>query len=152
VTFAIERPRFGGMVLAALLVVLVVAGCGKSKNEAVDETTITTPDRVTTVTNYSIAPGMATDGYAGARSDIGNFTCTKSRDAWTATGTVTNPTAALAAYRVYVSFVDSQDRALGVVQTELPNVALGVATPWTATAAITGTDLTCILRVERVVA
>ena len=112
----------------------------------------TTTARPATVTSYQIAPGLATDGYVGARQDVTDLACTGTGGSWTAGGTVTNTSTAAADYRIYVSFVDSTNHAAGIVQVDVKGVAAAEHRPWTASLPVTGTDLACVLRVERLVA
>ena len=102
------------------------------------------------VENTSNTPGTLKD-FVGARADVSDTTCKTATKGWTASGAVKNPTDQAAQYRIYVSFLDG-DTTTGIAQTDLAKVGANKTAKWTATVGAAGTNLRCILRVERAVA
>ena len=90
-----------------------------------------------------------TSGFVGARADVTGLTCEKSGDGWKVIGTVTNPTAGAVDYRIFTSFLDATNDTAGLLQTDVKSVAPGAAQLWSGQLAVPGSDLRCVLRVER---
>lgn len=86
--------------------------------------------------------------FVGAHADLRNTRCVEAADGWTATGAVRNPSRNTAQYRIYVSFLDG-DTTVGVSETDLATVAPRATRRWRTRLAVAGTDLRCVLRVER---
>lgn len=96
-----------------------------------------------------IHPGTAEDDFVGALVDVTELDCTGDGAAWRAQGLVTNPTAAAASYRIYVSFLAEDGDTRGLVQVDVEDVEAGATEEWGTSMAIDGDDLRCVLRVER---
>lgn len=124
---------------AALLAAAALVGCtgGDQPNE-VDEA----PEKVIEVQDQ---PGSV-EGYVGASDDAEVTSCDMQDGALRVTGTVTNPEAAPQEYRIYVSALDAGD-TVGLVQVDVPEVA--DSETWSTEIPYDGTDLECVLRVER---
>jgi hypothetical protein len=108
-------------------------------------TSSTTADQLIEI---STPPG-GTGDFVGARADVSELTCEPTETGWTASGVVTNPTDAPAAYRIYVSFLDRSGTTLGVIEVGVGDVGPGEARQWSTDAAIAVDGLDCVLRVER---
>jgi hypothetical protein len=101
------------------------------------------------VSNVSIQPGQSTDKFVGAASDVTTDVCKNDGAGWTASGKVKNSSGAAANYRIYVALNrkgSTDTRALLQVDKA---VADGKTEPWEVKAAITDSDLVCIMRIER---
>jgi hypothetical protein len=68
---------------------------------------------------------------------------------WKVAATVTNPTAGTVDYRVFTSFLDSDNDTRGLLQTDVASVGAGEAKQWAGELELDASDLTCVLRVER---
>ena len=112
------------------------------------------------VVNVEVQPGLADDGFVGARGDVTVERCESSESddssavrVFRAEGQVTNSTESDAAYRIYVAFnPPGSTVSRGLIQVDDILVSAGESAPWGAEFATDDTDLTCILRVERVAA
>ena len=95
-------------------------------------------------------PGLAEDGFVGARNDVEITSCESDGSDWSAAGDVTNPTEVGADYRIYVAFNEADSATTrGLVEVGV-GVGPGESEPWEVSAPIADADLECILRVERV--
>ncbi|MGZ6896577.1 MAG: hypothetical protein ACXVJ7_08145 [Acidimicrobiia bacterium] len=92
-------------------------------------------------------PGTLPD-FVGAKADVHDTTCTDHAGTWRAAGSVTSSAKKGAHYRIYVSFLNG-DTTVGLAQTDFGPVKPGATHDWTAGVKVSGTDLHCILRVER---
>lgn len=93
-------------------------------------------------------PQGSVEGFVGALDDAEIELCEASNGSWIAEGAVTNPSEETQDYRIYVSFNKNRDTQ-GLVQVDVASVAAGATATWKAEAPISGSDLRCILRVER---
>ena len=155
-----RRPSFGVLAAAgAVSLVLALAACSDSDDDDAsaasttteaeqpdDDTTATTADEGT-VTQTSDPP--RTEGFVGARVDVTGLACEGGDDGWTVSGTVTNPTEAAVDYRIFTSFLDDAQATAGLLQTDVTGVPAGGAQEWSGELPVTGSDLQCVLRVER---
>lgn len=92
----------------------------------------------------------ATGAFAGAREDVEMAGCAGTDGgAWVAEGSVTNPAAAVADYRIYVSFLDRTGETLALVETSVPAVGPDETSSWQASTPVVAAGLRCVLRVER---
>jgi hypothetical protein len=110
----------------------------------------TTPKQA--VSSVSIQPGQSTDKFVGAASDVTTEVCKSDGTDWVVSGKVKNSSGAAANYRIYVALNrkgSTDTRAL--VQVD-KSVADGKTEPWDIKAAVSDSDLVCILRVERTAA
>ena len=100
--------------------------------------------------DVDVGPGLAADGFVGAREDVQLDRCELDGDHWVAGGTVTNTSGAGAGYRIYVAFnpPDSAE-ARGLVQVDFL-IPENETKMWEAVAWIADPELECLLRVERV--
>ena len=154
------------VVAVVLAVGLVTAGCSDDKGAAPDPTEATADATSTTdgtsgpavtsggpdaVVDVEIEPGVATDGFVGARGDVTLNRCERVETGWAASGEVTNGSGADAAYRIYVALnVTDTATTRGLVQVDAV-VADGETQPWEVTVPVQEQfGLVCILRVERV--
>jgi hypothetical protein len=99
-----------------------------------------------------VLPGTADDGFAGARIDVTQVSCDRDGAAWRVAGTVTNPLATPASYRIYTSFVDPSGSTRALQLTEVRGVDPGEPRTFAGAADADAADLECVLRVERVAA
>lgn len=144
-----RRPIVRGVLLVALAAALVT--CSGEKEAANDPppTTVapgptSTPQAVSKVTD---APRSA--DYVGARKDVTDVSCRQEGRTWTVAGTVTNPTSALADYRIFTSFLDSANSTRGLLQTNVDRAEAGKARQWSGQIDLDASGLQCVLRVER---
>ncbi len=100
------------------------------------------------VVKTQVAPGTAKN-FVGARSDVTGLQCKHAGDAWTSSGTVTNPGRAVVDYRIYTAFLDAANQTRGLVQTNVARVAPRASKKWAGRLDIDAADLRCVLRVER---
>lgn len=135
------RNIFTAGLLAA---VLPLAGCfgGGEEEPDASESPLTAD-----VVDIRDNPGSV-DGYVGALEDAEVDRCVAEGSAVLASGTVSNPLAEAQSYRLYVSVLDRGD-TVAIVQVDVPDVAGGESSTWEADAAVSGGDISCILRVER---
>jgi hypothetical protein len=101
------------------------------------------------VSNVSIQPGQSTDKFVGAVADVTTDVCKSDGAGWTISGKVKNASGSAANYRIYVALNrkgTTDTRALLQVD---KSVADGKTEPWETKAAVTDSDLVCIMRVER---
>jgi hypothetical protein len=96
----------------------------------------------------STPPGSG--DYVGALEDVQDMACTGVGGVWTAAGTVSNPTGDAVDYRIYVSFLDAGGETVGLVEAGAVDVAPGDGRDWSAAIDWRGSELRCVLRVERV--
>jgi hypothetical protein len=117
--------------------------------EAADSTTSTIDP--TGAVNVQIQPGLADDGFVGARQDVTVDRCERVDDGWVASGEVTNSSGEDSDYRIYVALnVDDTSTTRGLVQVDAA-VADGETQPWEVVVPVDEIwGLSCILRVERV--
>lgn len=113
------------------------------------EATVTTPPKA--VSDVKVSPGQAKDGFVGAASDAKLDSCAKAGSDWKVSGSVKNPTAGAASYRIYVAM-----NAVGTTETRAlkqidVTARAGETKKWSASAPVSG-KLSCILRVERTAA
>lgn len=111
----------------------------------------TTTAKPPTVVSVKTQPGTGT-GFEGAKADVKLVDCESAGGSWTATGSVTNPTAAAANYRIYVAFIDATSDTRGLVEVDVDALAAGASKDWSGELALAEPDLTCVLRVERTAA
>lgn len=98
--------------------------------------------------DFTVQPGTAGDEYVGALQDVIVGTCDSSDGGTKIAGTVTNPTEGSVDYRIYVSIMSDGD-TLGIVQSDVADLAGGDTAEWEKDAAAGAPDATCVLRVER---
>jgi hypothetical protein len=116
---------------------------------AAPETTVPTPStQANAVIEVTDQPGEGE--FDGALDDV-TSECTAGDGAWTASGSVTNPTDAAASYRIFVSYLDPAGETLALVQSgdDLTAVGAGESREWSAAFISDIADLRCVLRVER---
>ena len=101
----------------------------------------------------NVQPGLAKDGFVGARQDVSVDRCERVDDGWMASGEVTNSSGTDADYRIYVALnVDNTSTTRGLVEVDAA-VADGKTEPWEVVVPLDEIwGLSCILRVERVAA
>lgn len=112
--------------------------------EAPEEPVASAPDSVIDIV---VPPGTADDGFVGAVDDVEVTRC-ESADGWQVAGTVTNPESSAQSYRIYVSLLAGSETA-GLVQVDVTGVPAGESQEWATSVALSGTDLSCVVRVER---
>lgn len=113
-----------------------------------EETTPTTTLAPSTVISVAVQPGVS-EGFDGARADIGALTCELEDGRWAVSGDVTNPLDVPASYRIYTSFLDGNRTTLGLLEVNADEVAPGETREWSGTLDLAAPDLECVLRVER---
>lgn len=87
-------------------------------------------------------------GFVGAKGDAHDVKCTHDGGTWSADGKLTNSTKQPVRYRVYVSFLTG-DTTVGLAEFNSGTVAAKATAPLHAAVKVDGTDLQCVLRVER---
>ncbi len=97
--------------------------------------------------NSQHTPGTLGD-FVGAKGDAHDVKCSRQDGRWTAVGKLTNSSTHAAKYRVYVSFM-SGETTVGLTEFDSPRVAAKATAPFRAGVEVTGSDLQCVLRVER---
>jgi hypothetical protein len=105
----------------------------------------TRPEAVIDIENQ---PGEGT--FEGALDDA-VFECERTDTGWRATGAVTNSTAAIVGYRIFVSFLDPAGETVALLEVadDLAVVAAGEERAWEVGFDSGADDLTCVARVER---
>ena len=99
------------------------------------------------VSNSKNTPGTLAN-FVGAHEDVHDTNCKQDGASWNAAGKVTNPTAKAVKYRIYVSFLNG-DTTVGLAEVNVGKVDAKKSEAWEQGVKVTGTDLRCILRVER---
>jgi hypothetical protein len=99
----------------------------------------------------SVLPGTSQDGFTGALEDVEGLDCRAAGEGWAFSGTVRNPTAEPADYRIYVALLDDAQQTRSVTQVTVDDLAAGEQRPWQGSADVDAEGLRCVLRVERVV-
>ena len=130
------------LAVAALLLVALPA----CSDDAPEDPDASGPSE--TVTEVTVEPGTAT-GYEGARADVTDLRCERDGERWTVAGTVRNPPARPAAYRISPSFLAEDNDTRGLVQTDVSDLGPDEQQEWAGELEIGGDDLSCVLRVER---
>jgi hypothetical protein len=92
-------------------------------------------------------PGTLAD-FVGAKGDAHDVKCARQGAYWNATGKLTNPTQQAVKYRVYISFM-SGDTTVGLTEFNSGRVAPKGTDVFHTGVKVQGTDLQCVLRVER---
>jgi pyruvate/2-oxoglutarate dehydrogenase complex dihydrolipoamide acyltransferase (E2) component len=101
------------------------------------------------VGKVDVPPGQSTDDFEGAASDVTTETCKLDGDQWTIDGSVTNKSGSDASYRIYVAMnKKGTTETVALIQVNA-SVANDKTEKWSTAAAVTDTDLVCVLRVER---
>ena len=141
------------LAVGVVCVVLLVSGCSDdSKPKSSSSSSSSAPPASSSAKPSAViqAPDAPrTSGFVGARADVTGLTCEKSGNGWKVGGTVTNPTAAPVDYRIFTSFLDTTNDTAGLLQTDVKAVGPAAAQPWSGQLAVPGSDLHCVLRVER---
>lgn len=95
------------------------------------------------------APGSLPD-FEGALADAHVDSFERADGGWRAEGTVSNPSEAGVAYRIYASAMGTEGQdTRGIVQVDVTDVGPGETAAWTATFPLDDEDLQLVLRVER---
>ena len=154
-----SRSRLVAVPLIAALA--LIGGCtgGGDGAEQTPPPVVTTHDpvppgapvEIPTTAAYDVRqqPGTLDDGYVGALADVALVSCDSADGATHAAGTVTNPEASAQTYRIYVAVMVGVD-TLGLSQVDVPSVAVGATSEWTADLQVGADGAQCVLRVERV--
>lgn len=135
---------------AAVLTIGLV-GCTGGTDRAQPTSTPTasaTPDAPPAVTDIVDTPGSG-EGLVGALADSTTTTCALDGTSWTVEGTVTNPSADAASYRIYVSLLAGSGETRALQQVNVDAVAPAASAPWAASIPVPDDGLSCVLRVER---
>ena len=139
-----KRQSVQMLATAAALATLLV-GC--SDDDAAGPATTQSTAKGDLVTATSNPP--RTTGFTAAREDVQRLTCTRDGATWKVNGTVRNPTQTVADYRIYTMFLDDDNELRGLLQSDVPDVAVAGTKEWTGELELDGADLTCGVRVER---
>lgn len=117
--------------------------CGCSSGNPASKAS-TTPQETVTVAPGATVPFNAADN---AHLDIQTSSCTKAAGAWVLHGTVKNPTESATAFQIVVDFVSEPgSTVLATTVVNVPRVAPGAKSTWSATGAKGKTDVGCIVR------
>jgi hypothetical protein len=100
--------------------------------------------------NAQHTPGTLAD-FVGAKDDVHDVKCERTGGSWNSAGRLTNPTNQSVKYRVYVSFL-SGDTTVGLTEFDSGRVAAKATEPFQSGVKVDGSDLHCVLRVERTTA
>jgi hypothetical protein len=151
-----ENIRSRGAILAAAVAAVLALGLAGCTGGTGDAKATKTPKPTSTsvanekpgLTETTHAPGSG-EGLVGAVSDTKVTACEQKGDAWSVTGTATNPTDAAADYRIYVSLLDKSNQTRALVEVDLDGVASKATQDWSKDIQVGDKNLTCVLRVER---
>ena len=140
---------------------ILMSACGDDSEDAVAapttevEVTARNRSRATTTTislepvvSVLVEPGTR-DDFDLAKDDVNGLLCTFADDIWNASGTVTNPTATKADYRIYLTFVDQAGAFRGLLEVDVADVDPDETVPWEGHLTLLDPSVTCMLRVER---
>ena len=149
-----ERREMRGASRALVVVacaVFVLAACTSDSKPKASSSSSAPPTassaKPSTVIQASDQP--RTSGFVGARADVTGLTCAQDGKQWRVGGKVTNPTDSPVDYRIFTSFLDKSNDTAGLLQTDIKSVAGRASQDWSGTLPVSGTDLQCVLRVER---
>ena len=141
------------LIALGLVAALGIAGCSSDPGKDAAKKTAAAKTKTTSTTvpqftaNTKNTPGTLKD-FVGTKADVHDTKCSKNNAFWNAAGKVTNSSKHPARYRIYVSFLKG-DTTVGLTQVDVPPLKAKATTDWDAGVKIAGTDLRCILRVER---
>jgi hypothetical protein len=141
--------RTGATALAALLLMIGVAGCTATATPSPRPTaTASTSPPSPGITDITDSPGTGAN-LVGALKDTTVATCARKGSSWSVTGTVTNPTAGSVDYRIYVSLLNATNDTRALKQVNVDKLSPGASANWSADIPVDETGLSCVLRVER---
>jgi hypothetical protein len=144
--------RIAAPVLAALLIVTAMAGCTPTAKPTPKPTASASATALSPgITDITDPPGTG-EGLAGALKDTTVTACAQKGTGWSVTGTVTNPTADAANYRIYVSLLNAANDTRALKQVDVDALAPAAKADWSADIPVDEKNLSCVLRVERYVA